>query len=199
MSWGSAAIMPGHRSGKGAAYHPAVASAAPSTGSRDPRPRVGRPDAERPGDRPGRLVAVRLREHDLQLRGRVSGAIGLYLNDRFGARDGGVLLSVSVALSVGHQRARVADPRCASPTVAAGGCRSCSCSPRCASARRSSSPTSPPLVGLALFIVANFAYQAALIYYDATLKTVSYPETRGRLSGHRDGHRLLRDDLRRRC
>ena len=40
-----------------------------------------------------------------------------------------------------------------------------------------------PLIGLALFIVANFAYQAALIYYDATLKTVSYPETRGRLSG----------------
>jgi UMF1 family MFS transporter len=31
--------------------------------------------------------------------------------------------------------------------------------------------------------VANFAYQAALIYYDATLKTVSYPETRGKLSG----------------
>ena len=32
---------------------------------------------------------------------------------------------------------------------------------------------SPPVVGLVLFIVANFAYQAALIYYDATLKTVS--------------------------
>ena len=41
----------------------------------------------------------------------------------------------------------------------------------------------PPVVGVALFIVANFAYQAALIYYDATLKTVSTPETRGRLSG----------------
>ncbi len=54
---------------------------------------------------------------------------------------------------------------------------------RCASRRRSSSPTCRPLVGLALFIVANFAYQAALIYYDATLKIVSYPETRGRLSG----------------
>src|SRR4029453_829308 len=44
-------------------------------------------------------------------------------------------------------------------------------------------PDVPPLLGLALFIVANFAYQAALIYYDATLKTVSYPETRGKLSG----------------
>ena len=42
---------------------------------------------------------------------------------------------------------------------------------------------SPPIVGLVLFIVANFAYQAALIYYDATLQTVSYPATRGKLSG----------------
>ena len=41
----------------------------------------------------------------------------------------------------------------------------------------------PALVGAALFTVANFSYQAALIYYDATLKTVSSPETRGRLSG----------------
>jgi UMF1 family MFS transporter len=39
------------------------------------------------------------------------------------------------------------------------------------------------VLGLVLFIVANFAYQAALIYYDATLRSVSYPETRGRLSG----------------
>jgi UMF1 family MFS transporter len=41
----------------------------------------------------------------------------------------------------------------------------------------------PALVGTALFAVANFGYQAALIYYDATLKTVSLPESRGRLSG----------------
>lgn len=41
----------------------------------------------------------------------------------------------------------------------------------------------PPLVGVALFTVANFGYQAALIYYDATLPEVSYPATRGRLSG----------------
>ena len=36
---------------------------------------------------------------------------------------------------------------------------------------------------MVLFIVANFAYQAALIFYDATLKTVSTPRSRGRLSG----------------
>ena len=42
---------------------------------------------------------------------------------------------------------------------------------------------SPALVGALLFTIANFGYQAALIYYDATLSAVSYPETRGKLSG----------------
>jgi UMF1 family MFS transporter len=41
----------------------------------------------------------------------------------------------------------------------------------------------PAVVGAILFTIANFAYQAALIYSDATLTTVSRPETRGRLSG----------------
>jgi UMF1 family MFS transporter len=38
-------------------------------------------------------------------------------------------------------------------------------------------------VGLLLFTLANFSYQAALIYYDATLPVVSKPSTRGRVSG----------------
>ena len=38
-------------------------------------------------------------------------------------------------------------------------------------------------VGLALFTLANFSYQAALIYYDATLLVVSKPSSRGRVSG----------------
>ena len=42
---------------------------------------------------------------------------------------------------------------------------------------------SPALVGAALFAIANFGYQAALIYYDATLSVVSTPAARGRLSG----------------
>jgi MFS transporter, UMF1 family len=42
---------------------------------------------------------------------------------------------------------------------------------------------SAPVVGAILFTVANFSYQAALIYYDATLSVVSYPATRGKLSG----------------
>ena len=40
-----------------------------------------------------------------------------------------------------------------------------------------------PLGGLILFTMANFAYMSALIYYDASLKLVSTPATRGRTSG----------------
>ena len=43
--------------------------------------------------------------------------------------------------------------------------------------------TGPAFIGLALFSIANFGYQAALIYYDATLPIVSKPESRGRVSG----------------
>jgi MFS transporter, UMF1 family len=38
-------------------------------------------------------------------------------------------------------------------------------------------------LGLLAFAIANFAYQAALIYYDATLPDVARPVARGRLSG----------------
>jgi MFS transporter, UMF1 family len=38
-------------------------------------------------------------------------------------------------------------------------------------------------LGLLAFAIANFGYQAALIYYDALLPDVARPETRGRLSG----------------
>ena len=38
-------------------------------------------------------------------------------------------------------------------------------------------------VGLLFFAIANFAYQAALIYYDALLPDVATPQGRGRLSG----------------
>jgi UMF1 family MFS transporter len=39
------------------------------------------------------------------------------------------------------------------------------------------------ILGLVLFTLANFSYQAALIYYDATLPVVSKPTSRGRISG----------------
>lgn len=43
--------------------------------------------------------------------------------------------------------------------------------------------TDAAAIGLFLFAMANFSYQAALIYYDATLPTVARPEARGRVSG----------------
>jgi UMF1 family MFS transporter len=116
--------------------------------------------------------------------GVVSSAIGLWLTDdaRLGEGPGQLVLGIAVFLSVGlnalvspvlgaiSDRAGRRLPYllvftvlCIVPTVFIA--------------------LVPLFVGVALFVVANFAYQAALIYYDATLKTVGYPETRGRLSG----------------
>ena len=114
----------------------------------------------------------------------VSGAIGLWLTEaaQFGERDGNVLLSVAVIVSVGINA--IVSPilgalsdrtgrrlpfllfftlLCIVPTALIG--------------------FSPAALGLALFVIANFADQAALMYYDATLKVVSLPSTRGTLSG----------------
>ncbi len=114
----------------------------------------------------------------------VSGAIGLYLvNDaQFGERDGNALLSIAVVASVGVNAL-------VSPILGALSDRGPGRMPfllfftaLCIGATFFIADL-PPVIGLLLFIVANFAYQAALIYYDATLKTVGYPATRGKLSG----------------
>jgi len=112
----------------------------------------------------------------------VSGAIGLYLTAEFGRRDGGVLLAVSVAVSVGINAI-------VSPILGALSDRGGRRMPflllftvQCIAATFFIASV-PAVLGLVLFIIANFSYQAALIYYDATLKTVSNPESRGRLSG----------------
>src|SRR2546426_11901289 len=114
----------------------------------------------------------------------VSVAIGLWLTDdsRFGQATGQLVQGIAVATSVGLNA--LVSPILGAisdrggrrlpfllfftaltivPTVLIGG--------------------SSPLIGVGLFVVANFGYQAALIYYDATLKSVSRPETRGRPSG----------------
>ncbi len=114
----------------------------------------------------------------------VSVAIGLWLTDasRFGPGPGQLVQGIAIAVSVGLNA--IVSPvlgalsdrggrrlpflllftiLCVVPTLLIG--------------------LSPALVGVLLFIVANFAYQAALIYYDATLTVVSFPSTRGRLSG----------------
>jgi UMF1 family MFS transporter len=115
----------------------------------------------------------------------VSFAIGLWLTDdaRFGEGGGNLAFSIAIAVSVGLNA--IVSPILGALSDRSGGRRlpfllffTLLCIV----------PTaliglSPPFVGLLLFVVANFAYQAALIYYDATLRTVSYPETRGKLSG----------------
>jgi UMF1 family MFS transporter len=112
----------------------------------------------------------------------VSGAIGLYLTAEFGRRDGGVLLAVSVAVSVGINAI-------VSPILGALSDRGGRRMPflllftvQCIASTFFIANVTPVL-GLILFVIANFSYQAALIYYDATLKTVSLPGSRGRLSG----------------
>ncbi len=114
----------------------------------------------------------------------VSGAIGLWLTDtaQFGERDGNFIFSVAIVASVGLNAI-------VSPILGAlsdiGGRRlpfllvfTLACVAPTAFIANGDATT-----GVILFIVANFAYQSALIYYDATLRTVSRPETRGRLSG----------------
>ena len=114
----------------------------------------------------------------------VSSAFGAWLvaDERFGQRDGNFVLSVAVVASVGLNAL-------VSPILGAlsdrGGRRmpyllffTLLCIVPTAFIAFGS-----PLLGVILFVIANFSYQAALIYYDATLKSVSKPETRGRLSG----------------
>jgi UMF1 family MFS transporter len=114
----------------------------------------------------------------------VSGAIGLYLvNDRqFGERDGNLLLSIAIVVSVGLNAV-------VSPILGAISDRVGRRLPFLLFFTALCIGTTfviadvAPIVGLLLFIVANFAFQAALIYYDATLRTVSLPASRGKLSG----------------
>jgi UMF1 family MFS transporter len=114
----------------------------------------------------------------------VSTAIGLWATDaaRFGERDGNAVVSIAIVVSVALNAL-------VSPVLGAlsdrGGRRLpylLAFTILCIVPTALIGP-SPAAVGIVLFSIANFAYQAALIYYDATLKVVSRPETRGRLSG----------------
>ncbi len=114
----------------------------------------------------------------------VSVAIGLWLTDasRFGLGGGQLVQGLAIAVSVGLNA--IVSPvlgalsdrggrrlpflllftiLCVVPTLLIG--------------------SSPAALGVLLFILANFSFQAALIYYDATLPLVSLPSTRGKLSG----------------
>ena len=115
----------------------------------------------------------------------VSYAMGLWLveDTQFGKANGPFAFSVAIAVSVGINA--IVSPILGALSDRAGGRRlpyllffTLLCIVPTALVGQS-----PAFVGLVLFTIANFAYQSALIYYDATLKTVSYPETRGKLSG----------------
>ena len=115
----------------------------------------------------------------------MSYAIGLWLVDdaRFGEGNGNLAFSLAIAASVGLNA--IVSPILGALSDRGGGRRlpfllffTLLCVVPTAFIG-----ASPPFIGLLLFVVANFAYQAALIYYDATLRTVSYPATRGKLSG----------------
>jgi UMF1 family MFS transporter len=114
----------------------------------------------------------------------VSGAIGLWLtsDSRFGAAGGQAVLSIAIIISVGINAL-------VSPVLGAlsdrGGRRLpflLAFTALCI-VPNAMIGLSGPALGVALFILANFSYQAALIYYDASIKLVSTPQTRGRLSG----------------
>jgi UMF1 family MFS transporter len=163
-------------------YHPAV-----TTAQDRPVMRAGRGLAAlSPSGRAAEPVAWSLYDfaNTIFSYAVVSTAIGLWATDagRFGQRDGNLVVSIAVAVSVALNAivspilGAVSDRGgrrlpfllfftglCIVPTALIG--------------------PSPAVIGILLFAVANFAYQAALIYYDATLKVVSWPETRGRLSG----------------
>jgi MFS transporter, UMF1 family len=118
----------------------------------------------------------------------VSYAMGLWAVDRLGAADGQLWVGFANAASVGLNAA-------VSPVLGAisdrGGRRlpyllffTAQCV--IATAAIGLLPEGVPAltwIGLVLFSVANFSYQAALIYYDATLPVVSKPTSRGRVSG----------------
>ena len=114
----------------------------------------------------------------------VSNAIGLWLTKtaQFGERDGNFVLSLSIAISVGLNAL-------VSPVLGAlsdrGGQRLpflLAFTALCVGATAFIADVGAT-GGVVLFILANFAYQASLIYYDATLRTVSLPASRGKLSG----------------
>jgi UMF1 family MFS transporter len=117
----------------------------------------------------------------------VSLAMGLWTVDRLGPGDGQFWFGVANAVSVGINAI-------VSPVLGAmsdrGGRRlpyllffTAQCVIFVSAIGLLGSGSSFAFLGLVFFTIANFSYQAALIYYDATLPAVSLPGSRGRVSG----------------
>lgn len=122
--------------------------------------------------------------------GVVSYAIGLWSVDQLGPASGQLWLGVATAVSVGLNAA-------VSPVLGAMSDRTgrrlpyllffttlaIACTAAIALVSAAGELPLLALLGLGLFAVANFAYQAALIYYDATLPAVARTDAVGRMSG----------------
>ena len=160
------------------------------------RPRACRDDAERPGHRPRLVGPVRLRQHDLLVRGRVRRHRALPRRAVRRARRERLAVHRR-RRQRRHQRPRLTDPRrvlgprCrpdAVPAVLHG---------RCASARRSSSRASTRSSGSSCSSSRTSPTRPRSSTTTRLLKTVSYPATRGQAVRARDRDRLLRHGLRR--
>ncbi len=122
--------------------------------------------------------------------GVVSYAIGLWSVDRLGESGGQVALAVATAVSVGLNAI-------VSPVLGAMSDRTgrrlpyllfftvltIACTAAIGLVSLDDGLPLLALLGLGLFTIANFAYQAALIYYDATLPEVATARGLGRMSG----------------
>jgi UMF1 family MFS transporter len=110
-----------------------------------------------------------------------SRAISLFLVEKLGDGGGNLWLGLSVAISVGINA--LVSPFLGAISDRYGrrlpflfGFTLGACLPAMAI------PFVPVPLGVLLFCVALFSYQASLIYYDATLQLVSTPENRGRIA-----------------
>ncbi|MFM8996710.1 MAG: MFS transporter, partial [Candidatus Limnocylindrus sp.] len=120
--------------------------------------------------------------------GIFSYAIGLYLTSEgvLGEAQGNLWLQISIALSVGVNAL-------VSPAIGALSDRTGRRLPyllfftALAIVPAILIPSVPVTLGVLLFCVANFGYQSALVYYDATIKIVSTPANRGWVSGLGNG------------
>jgi MFS transporter, UMF1 family len=122
--------------------------------------------------------------------GIVSYAIGLWAVDRLGESGGQLALAIATAVSVGLNAL-------VSPVLGAMSDRTgrrlpyllfftgltIVCTAAIGVVSMSTGLPFLAFIGLALFTVANFGYQAALIYYDATLPEVATAHGLGRMSG----------------
>ena len=118
--------------------------------------------------------------------GIFSYAIGLYLTRKLGEADGGLWFQIAIAISVGFNAL-------ISPAIGAVSDRAGKRIPyllfftTMAIIPAFFIPDVPVQLGVVLFCLANFGYQASLVYYDATIKLVSTPENRGWVSGLGNG------------